>query len=191
MKSIPSHTLLNWAQLCIAFFNGVVSLDLAWCIFKSKAYWTCFNLIFATFIKVILWDESPSILIQGNIQTADLKYPAVTLCPKVSTKYGIVERLGNYIDPMNLPKELISLRHGYFICATGLSKKNIPFQMTPKESYKYLCVNYRSLHCKVQTILRYLFCIAIMHKNLAVSLFRWISYFSIFTKISLGMHFYK
>ena len=62
-------------------------------------------------------------MIQGNIETTDLKYPAVTICPKISTKYAIAERLGNYIDPLNLPEELLSLRHDFLTCAFGLSKK--------------------------------------------------------------------
>ena len=52
-----------------------------------------------------------------------LKYPAVTICPKISTKYAIAERLGNYIDPLNLPEELLSLRHDFLTCASGLSKR--------------------------------------------------------------------
>ena len=73
---------------------------------------TNFSIIFlqvTTFLKVISWDESPSVLIQGNIETTDLKYPAVTICPKVSTRYGIVERLGNYINPLNLPAKSLAL----------------------------------------------------------------------------------
>ena len=35
---------------------------------------------------------------------------------KVSTKYAIAERLGNFIDPMNLPEELLSLRQEFFMC---------------------------------------------------------------------------
>ena len=85
---------------------------------------------------------------QGNIETIDLKYPAVTLCPKVSSRYGIVERMGNYIDPLNLTKELLSLRHDYFICATRLLKKP-PRKMTPKEAYQYYCIQKRRSNCKV------------------------------------------
>ena len=63
-------------------------------------------------------------MIQGNIETTDLKYPAVTICPKISTKYAIAERLGNYIDPLNSPEELLSLRHDFLTCAFGFGKKS-------------------------------------------------------------------
>ena len=108
------------------------------------------------FLKAISWGESPSVLIQGNVEKTDLKYPAVTLCPKVSSRYGIAERLGNYIDPLNLPKELLSLRHEYFMCAIGLLKKPEPFWpdtfKTPKEAYEVYCINRREKHCKVWNI---------------------------------------
>ena len=43
-----------------------------------------------------------------------MKYPAITICPKVSTKYGIAERLGNYLDPNNLPENALSLKQEIF-----------------------------------------------------------------------------
>ena len=97
--------------------------------------------------KAISWGESPSVLTQGKIETTDLKYPAVTICPKVSTRYGIAERLGNYIDPLNLPKGLLSLRHDYFMCAIGLLKKSL--YDSPKEFYETKCIRYQGNRCKV------------------------------------------
>ena len=70
--------------------------------------------------KVFSWDESASVLIKGDSETTDLKYPAVTICPKISTKYAIAERLGNYIDPGNLPEGLLELQQEIFLCVTGL-----------------------------------------------------------------------
>ena len=63
-------------------------------------------------------------MIKGDSETTNLKYPAVTICPKISTKYAIAERLGNYIDPGNLPKGLLSLQQELFLCATGLMSGN-------------------------------------------------------------------
>ena len=83
-------------------------------------------------------------MIQGNVEKTVLKYPAVTLCPKVSSRYGIAERLGNYIDPLNLPKELLSLRHEYFMCAIGWKNWN-----SPKNLYEHECIKKRYRECKV------------------------------------------
>ena len=63
-------------------------------------------------------------MIKGDFETTDLKYPAVTICPKISTKYAIAERLGNYIDPGNLPKGLLALQQELFLCTTGLMDGN-------------------------------------------------------------------
>ena len=63
-------------------------------------------------------------MIKGDSETTDLKYPAVTICPKISTKYAIAERLGNYIDPWNLPKGLLELQQELFLCATGFMDGN-------------------------------------------------------------------
>ena len=86
----------------------------------------------------MLWNEHTSILIQGDSDSTEIKSPAVTICPKVSTKHAIAERLGNYIDPMYLPKELLTLRREFFKCATGLNKE-IPPPFTYKQRYNNLC----------------------------------------------------
>ena len=76
-------------------------------------------------------------MIQGNIETTDLKYPAATICPKISTKYAIAERLGNYIDPLNLPEELLSLRHDFLTCAFGLSKMFSKYNVKANNNFPY------------------------------------------------------
>ena len=86
----------------------------------------------------MLWNEHTSILIQGDSDSTEIKSPAVTICPKVSTKHAIAERLGNYIDPMYLPKELLTLRRAFFKCATGLNKE-IPPPLTYKQWYNKFC----------------------------------------------------
>ena len=68
-------------------------------------------------LQVLSWELNASVLIQGDIDAIDLKFPAVTLCPKVSTKYGIAERLGNYIDPNNLPDKAMLLKREMFKCS--------------------------------------------------------------------------
>ena len=99
------------------------------------------------------WQESASVLIQDNNETLNLKYPGVTICPKVSTKYAIAERLGNFIDPLNLPKELLSLRHDFLICASGVVElfdniENSQYHL--EEYYKDECTGLiRNNACKV------------------------------------------
>ena len=68
-------------------------------------------------LQVLSWELNASVLIQGDTDAIDLKYPAITICPKVSTKYGIAERLGNYIDPNNLPDKAMLLKREMFKCS--------------------------------------------------------------------------
>ena len=72
--------------------------------------------VFFLTIQVQDWNENAGILTKGKFE---LKYPAITICPKVSTKYAIAERLGNLMDPLKIPKELQSLRQEFFMCASG------------------------------------------------------------------------
>ena len=89
------------------------------------------------------WNENAGIMTPGNFE---LKYPAITICPKVSTKYAITEQLGNFLDTSNLPDELLSLRESFFLCGSGLLKdmKNVHFLDYPakeaKKYYEYDCI---------------------------------------------------
>ena len=98
----------------------------------EKILWTLIGLtgtIWAVYfinLQFISMKKSPSVMIQGDLNSIDLKYPAVTICPKFSNKYGIAERLGNFIDPNNLPEELLTLRQNFFLCATPAQYKVEP-----------------------------------------------------------------
>ena len=69
-------------------------------------------------------------MIKGDIDEKILKYPAVTICPKVSTKYGIAERLGNYIDPNNLSEKVLTLKKELFKC-----RFNSPLVLDKKDAF--------------------------------------------------------
>ena len=98
----------------------------------------------------ISWEESPSVIIQGNLNSTNLKYPAVTICPKFSNKYGIAERLGNFIDPHNLPEELLKMRHNFFMCATRLYKLQ---PSAGKKEYNERCIasEDKDIGCQVRS----------------------------------------
>ena len=137
-----------------AELRNIKSIDLAYrgANVLEKMLWILMSVIGATWVVYFIssWDDDASVLIQGDSNTLELKYPAVTICPKVSTKYAIAERLGNYIDPMNLPKELLSLRQDFLLCATGLIKKPLSYKSF-KQWYTYYCggLPLRRNACKV------------------------------------------
>ena len=104
------------------------------------------GIVWAVFFLTTLvqeWEENAGIMTKGNFE---LKYPAITICPKVSTKYAIAEQLGNFLDQSNLPDELLFLRESFFLCGSGLLKdmKNVHFLDYPakeaKKYYEYDCI---------------------------------------------------
>ena len=131
--------------------RNITTVDLAYkaSSILEKIFWALIGLtgtIWAVYfinLQFISWEESPSVMIQGK--KTDLKYPAVTICPKVSTKYAIAERLGNFIDPLNLPEKLLALRQEAFMCATRLGSKSI----ISKQSYIQRCASRNSPGCLV------------------------------------------
>ena len=155
-KSImyKERNMTNFYKEIFAELRNIKSIDLAYkgANVLEKMLWILMSVIGATWVVYFIssWDDDASVLIQGDSNTLELKYPAVTICPKVSTKYAIAERLGNYIDPMNLPKELLSLRQDFLLCATGLIKK-LPSYKSFKEWYTYYCggLPLRRNACKV------------------------------------------
>ena len=99
----------------------------------SGVVWAVFFLTF----QVHDWQENAGILTKGKFE---LKYPAITICPKVSTKYAITEQLGNFLDQSNIPDPLLSLRESFFLCGSGLlgDMDNVHFlDVTSQKAMKY------------------------------------------------------
>ena len=61
-----------------------------------------------------LWTNNPAIISLKNVPLSDLNYPSLTLFPNGITKYAIAERLGNYLNPNDLPLEWQELRKMLF-----------------------------------------------------------------------------
>ena len=120
----------------------------------EKTLWILMGVIgaaWAVWFISFSWDDGASILIQGNSEKLELKHPAFTICPKVSSKYAFAEKLGNLIDPMNLPEELLTLRHDFFLCAAGFSKKlrGSDSLSSYKELYEWKCNYMEQFGCEV------------------------------------------
>ena len=97
--------------------KSIKSIDLTWKAVNvlEKLLWGIigtFGIVFAVYFtaqQLKSWEEGASIITKGNFELSDIKYPGITICPQVSTTYAIAERLGNFLDPNNLPEELKSL----------------------------------------------------------------------------------
>ena len=118
----PFTELRNITTIDLACKAASVLEKILWIIiFISGTVWA----VYFISVQFISFDENASVLIQGNSEEIELKYPAITICPKVSTKYGIAERLANYIDPDQLPEKILPLKKEFFKCI--LSKKVVKF----------------------------------------------------------------
>ena len=49
--------------------------------------------------QVTLWNNNNIFISKAKMTLADIDYPAVTFCSPRANKFGVGERLGNYIDP--------------------------------------------------------------------------------------------
>ena len=56
-----------------------------------------------------IWNENLTFRTESNVVLSDIDRPAVTFCSKTANKYGIVERLGDHINPnANLNQEFFA-----------------------------------------------------------------------------------
>ena len=61
-------------------------------------------------IQLDNWRDNPALITKVTKKLADMPLPAVTFCHKGLHKYGLVEHLGNYIDPeKKVPKEVVAI----------------------------------------------------------------------------------
>ena len=65
-------------------------------------------------LQYTLWTNNPAMISLKNFPLSELDYPSLTLFPNGITKYAIAGRLGNYLNPDNLPLEWQELRKMLF-----------------------------------------------------------------------------
>ena len=66
--------------------------------------------------QFLMWNDNPIIVKKVDVKLNEINYPAMTICSRSSTRYAIAERLGNHIDPENIPEDLISLLKRIKMC---------------------------------------------------------------------------
>ena len=113
------------------------------------------------FISDVIQNNNPIIISKQDVKLADLNYPAITVCTDITTKYSMIERLGNYFDPMKtLPPKLNSLRRKMLDKALlNRSGKGMTYEIMcigssylsktiPKETRKIVCQAMEGLYHK-------------------------------------------
>ena len=115
---------------------NVRSLDFTWNAKRilEKLFWLLIALsgsiwfIFFMAYQVRLWNENNIFVTRAKMTLSDIDYPAVTFCSPRANKFGIAERLGNYLDPeanVTIPF-LTWLRNSASNCFEKDDKINLP-----------------------------------------------------------------
>ena len=112
--------------------SNVTFLELASqanCILE-KLFWIAIGLIGASWtlsfiaIQFISWNDNQFLVTKKSMDLSEIDYPAITICSPASTKYGIVERLGNYMEPrFESSQEFLPFLNVYLKCFTEYSAK--------------------------------------------------------------------
>ena len=93
----------RWKNI-LGILRSVLFIDLT---FKAsniveKLIWLTIGLIgllwASVFITNFVIEKNTFTIRSTNVQLSDLKYPAMTICSKASTKFAIAERMGNYLN---------------------------------------------------------------------------------------------
>ena len=114
-------------------FSDVRTVDL---ISKSKKmaerlFWfliatsgTMWFFIFMSF-QFEIWNRNSIQITKADVNLSDLNYPAVTFCSKSANKYGVAERVGNYLNAnSDLEHEFFSWIRAFSIgCALFLIRR--------------------------------------------------------------------
>ena len=86
----------------------------------EKIFWAIIAISGTIFIYDVVviqlqnWKDNPTLATTVTKQLQDLPLPAITFCHKGLQKYGLVEHLGNQIDPeKELPKEVLGVRNEF------------------------------------------------------------------------------
>ena len=86
----------------------------------EKIFWAIIAICGTIFIYDVVviqlqnWKDNPTLATTVSKRLQDLPLPAITFCHKGLQKYGLVEHLGNHIDPeKEVPKEVLGVRNEF------------------------------------------------------------------------------
>ena len=131
-------------------FRGILFIDLT---FKAtniveKLVWLTIGLVgilwAGVFITNLIIQRNTFTVRSSDKKLTDIKYPAMTICSKASTKFAIAERMGNYLNG-NSEK----LKHVLKIFAVAITFMSKHDSNETKLIYDKDCLNYYEEECKV------------------------------------------
>ena len=106
-------------------FKNIRTIELASAdsLFIEKLFWIILGILGTAWAfyfvpsNIQVWKDNPTIKSQGNMDLLEIKSPAISVTPSGITKYAIAERLGNYLDPQDLPMSFRQLFNEIMKCA--------------------------------------------------------------------------
>ena len=92
------------------FLNSTNILEkLLWVTIAILGTLFIYDIVFA---QLTYWQMHPDVTIYGRKKLAKIVPPAITLCSSGLQKFGVFERLANYIDPnKSVPYEILAIRN--------------------------------------------------------------------------------
>ena len=86
--------------------------------FIEKIFWAFISLggtawiVYFIMTQFIQYDRNPIIITKDSWDISNIKFPAVTFCPKVTSDIAIVEQMANYINPkQKIPQSVLAIRN--------------------------------------------------------------------------------
>ena len=106
------------------FLNSTNILEkLLWVTIAVLGTLFIYDIVFA---QLTYWQMHPDITVYGRKKLAEIEPPAITLCSSGLQKYGLIERMANYIDPKkDVPHGLLAIRN------EGLTLEFLKFRLKP------------------------------------------------------------
>lgn len=103
----------------------------------------------AHFLPLIVKDENPIVKTIMDKPLTLTEKPAITICPQGSTKFAIVERLGNFLSTKEeMPENIIEWQNMLAMCVSIFSKQDVYYSF---ELFEKSCIKVTPMNegCKV------------------------------------------
>ena len=109
--SLLREELTNIATLKLITSSGSILEKILWALIPIGGTIFIYNVVD---LQLDNWRDNPALVTKVTRKLADMPLPAVTFCPKAMHKYGLVEHLGNYINPKKkVPKEVVAIQNEF------------------------------------------------------------------------------
>ena len=150
-KSIKEEILKFRTLELISTVNGIIEKIFWSLIALAGTIWFFYFMSF----QIKLWNENKIVISPAATKLSDIKYPAVTFCSPSANKYGVAERLGNYLNPnIKVNHEFLTWIRKVAVNCISHNGTNKDMISTSDSMYKQYCVQMspNDTACKVKIL---------------------------------------